>query len=210
MSSCNLVVYKVGNGTTSLSSSAFPVSIDEINTAGQNIQSISNLFSGTNLLSQSGSSSSSGFLNCYNEFLAVPGLNIAVGTSSAANINSKVTHIINATQSVNNRFVNTTSSPIPFNNSAYRCAVPISANTFYCSGDGSGTTTGGIWYYNGANYIQIYNGNKNIRNIEIFNDNLYFTTGATTNRGLYQLGTGLPVILHHIIFQLVLMDLQFT
>jgi len=56
MTSCNLVVYKVGNGTTSLSGSAFPVSIDEINPINGNIsQTLTTQFTGSSLLTQSGS-----------------------------------------------------------------------------------------------------------------------------------------------------------
>jgi hypothetical protein len=56
MSSCNLVVYKVGNGATSLSGSAFPVSIDEINPINGNIsQTLTTQFTGSSLLTQSGS-----------------------------------------------------------------------------------------------------------------------------------------------------------
>ena len=54
MTSCNLVVYKVGNGTT-LSGIAFPVSIDEINPINGNIsQTLTTQFTGSNLLTQSG------------------------------------------------------------------------------------------------------------------------------------------------------------
>ncbi len=189
---CNLIVYKIGEGVSSLNTSAFPVSIDEIDPSGQPVQSVSNLFVGSNLLTQSGGNTSVGFLNSYNGFLAVPGYNAALGTGNVVSTNTKVTNIIDASQSINNRYLNTTVSPIPFNNSTYRSAVPTSATTFYCSGDGSGTTTGGIWYYNGTNFTQIYNTIFNVRNIEIFNGNLYFTTGSGLNRGLYQVGTGLP------------------
>ena len=193
---CNLVVYKIGDGSTVLSSNAFPVAIEEVSTSGPTIgtaiQNVSSIFLGSNLLTQSGASSSSGFMNSNNGFLAVPGLNSALGIGNVANQNTKVTHVIDGTQTTNNRFLNTASAPIPFNNNAYRSVVPTSATTFYCSGDGSGTTTGGIWYFNGVTYTQIYNTIFNIRNIEIFNGNLYFTTGSGSNRGLYQVGTGLP------------------
>jgi uncharacterized protein (TIGR02145 family) len=189
---CNLIVYKIGEGVSSLNTSAFPVSIDEIDPSGQPVQSVSNLFVGSNIITQSGGNTSVGFLNSYNGFLAVPGYNAALGTGNVVSTNTKVTNIIDASQSINNRYLNTTVSPIPFNNSTYRSAVPTSATTFYCSGDGSGTTTGGIWYYNGTNFTQIYNTIFNVRNIEIFNGNLYFTTGSGLNRGLYQVGTGLP------------------
>ena len=54
MTSCNLVVYKVGNGTTLLGS-AFPVSIDEINPVNGAIsQTLTTQFTGSSLLTQSG------------------------------------------------------------------------------------------------------------------------------------------------------------
>jgi uncharacterized protein (TIGR02145 family) len=188
---CNLVVYEIGDGTT-LGSSSFPVKVKEITPSGVLVQTISSLFTGTNQLTQSGASSSTGFLNSYNGFLAVPGLNSSLGTLSVTNQNTKVTHILNGNATLTTRTLHPTSGTMPFTGENYRSVVPVSASSFYCSGTSSPNGTGGIWYYDGSTFTQIFSSINNLRNIEIFNGNLYFTTGSGSNRGLYQVGSGLP------------------
>jgi hypothetical protein len=79
---------------------------------------------------------------------------------------------------------------MPFTSNTYRSVVPVSATTFYCAG--TATSTGGVWYFDGTTFTQIYNAQNNVRNLEIFNGNLYVSVGAGTARGVYQIGTGLP------------------
>ncbi len=188
--SCNLVVYRVGDVTTTLTNAAVPVSIQEISSTGSTVQTISNLFIGTNLLTQGGTSTSSGFMNSNNGYLAVPGLNTALGTASATAENSKVTHVLDGSATLLTRVLHPTSGTMPFTSNTYRSVVPVSSTTFYCAG--TATSTGGIWYYDGTNFTQIYNTQNNVRNLEIFNGNLYFSVAAGSARGIYQLGTGLP------------------
>lgn len=190
-SACNLVVYKIGDGSTTLSSAAMPISIEEVSPAGAVVQNVTSLFIGSNLLTQGGTSTSSGFLNSNNGFLAVPGLNSTLGTASVTAENTKVTHIIDGSVTLTSRVLHPTSGTIPFTANTYRSVVPVTASTFYCAGTGN-SSTGGVWYYNGTSFIQIYNTQNNVRNLEIFNGNLYFSVGAGTARGVYQLGTGLP------------------
>ena len=182
-SSCNLVVYKVGDGTTSLSNSAFPVSIDEINPInGAVSQTLTTQFTGSNLLTQSGSAVSVGMLNSYNGYLSVPGYSSSIGTSLPSN--NKANSIIDGSTSV----LTYTSSVFPFGSSNHlRSTLPVSSNTFYATG-----ASGGLHYYNGTTFVQTSNTVSNIRNIEIFNGNLYFSTGATGIEGIYQVGSGLP------------------
>ncbi|MBU3659095.1 MAG: hypothetical protein FGM14_04450 [Flavobacteriales bacterium] len=187
---CNLVVYRVGDGSTTLTNAAVPVSIQEVSTTGSVVQTVSSLFVGSNLLTQGGTSTSSGFLNSNNGYLAVPGLNTTLGTASASAENSKVTHIIDGSVTLNSRILHPTTGTMPFTSNTYRSVVPVTATTFYCAG--TATSTGGVWYYDGASFTQIYNTQNNVRNIEIFNGNLYVSIGAGTARGIYQIGTGLP------------------
>jgi hypothetical protein len=197
--SCNLVVYRIGDGSTTLnsnSSSAFPVAIQEISPTGQIVQTISGLFTGSNLLTQSGNATSVGMLNSYNGLLALPGLNSSVGTSNASSENTKVTHIINGQANLSNRIVHPTSLPMPFNSDTYRSVIPLSTNTFYCSGDANNSgSTKGVYYYNASSsntFEPIIN--FTTRNIEIFNGQLYYSTASNSsgNIGIYALGSGLP------------------
>jgi hypothetical protein len=207
--SCNLVVYRVGDGSTTLNASttsAFPVAIQEISPIGQQtVQTISGLFTGANLLTQSGNATSVGMLNSYNGFLAVPGLNSSVGTLKASSENTKVTHVIDGSATLLNRVVHPSSStPLPFLNNTFRSVIPLTNNSFYASGvRGSTDTDGEIWYYNGDDnsnpWTLIFSSTYTLRNIEIFNGNLYFSTGNTSAlnpKGIYQVGTGLPTTIN--------------
>jgi hypothetical protein len=162
-SSCNLLVYRVGNSSTTLDNAANQVSLMEVSSAGALVQTVNN-FTGSNLLTQSGSATSNGFFNTYNGFVGLPGHNEAIGTASVNSNNSKRTII-----SDNNLNYYPYNLPvtalIPFNSDNFRSVVPTSVNTFYASGNGS-SNNGGIWYFNGSTYLQLLAGN--VRNIEIY------------------------------------------
>jgi hypothetical protein len=188
----NLVVNRIGNGSTLTSGVAFNISIVELNTAGTTQQTLTTLFTSSNLLTESATGTSNGQINSFNTFLGVPGYNSALATAGVATSNTKATNLIGTGATVVNRVVFPTSgSPLPFTGDNFRSIVPSSSSTFYASGDGS-SGTGGIWYYNGTSFTQISTTVTNTRNVDIFNDNLYFSTGSGSTRGVYKVGSGLP------------------
>lgn len=187
---CNLLVYRVGDGSTTLDNSAKQVSLVEVSSAGALVQNVNN-YTGVNILTQSGSATSNGFFNTYNGFVGLPGHNEAIGTASVNSNNSKRTLIFD--NNLNYYPYNLqVSAPIPFDSDNFRSVVPTSVNTFYASGNGS-SNNGGIWYFNGSTYVQLLEGN--IRNIEIFNDTLYFSAASSAfgDLGVYKLSNGLPI-----------------
>jgi hypothetical protein len=186
----NIVVERIGNGSTTLTSAASAINVLELNTSGTTQQTINTLFTGSNLLTETGTGTSNGYLNSYNTSLGIPGYNSALTTASVAGLNTKATSILGTGATVLNRVVFPTSgSPLPFTTNNFRSIIPTSSTTFYASGAGS-SSTGGIWYYNGTSYTQVSTTQTNTRNVEIFNGNLYFSTGSGT-AGIYQVGTGL-------------------
>jgi hypothetical protein len=200
-SECNLVAYKVGDGSQTLTSDAFPVLIEELNSSGNLIQTLTRSFTGDNLLTQSGSAESVGMMNSYNGFLSAPGF--AVDSGSDLSTSSPKTPLINKVNTifdkdkVNQSYTRfPTVGTMPFSENHLRSVVPISSNQFYCAGNSLGTpSTGGVWYYNGTSFIQICSIPNNVRNIEIFNGQLYLSTASTTApiiKGIYQIGSGLP------------------
>ena len=187
----NIVVNRIGNGSTPLTSAASAINVVELNTSGTIQQTISTLFTGTNLLTESGTGTSNGNLNSYSTLLGVPGYNLDLTTAGVSSSNTKATNILGTGATVVNRVVFPTSgSPLPFTGDNFRSIIPTSSTTFYASGNSS-SLTGGIWYYNGTSYTQISTTQTNTRNVEIFNGNLYFSTGSGA-KGIYQVGTGLP------------------
>jgi hypothetical protein len=187
--SCNLLVYRVGDGNLALNTSAVPVSVLEMDkSSGSVVQTLSNPFLTSNLVTQSGSATSNGFLNSNNNLLSVPGHNSANGILDVNQQNTKVTNILDASSSVVNRFTHPSST---FDSDNYRAAIPLTSTTFYASGNGNGTTKG-VFYFDGTNFNQVIN--FNTRNIEIFNGQLYYSTASASSGyiGIYALGTGLP------------------
>lgn len=188
---CNPVVMVVGNGST-LGSNTFPVMVREISSGnGSTVQDFSTQFTGSNLLTNPANNSLLGFINSYNGVLAVPGYELSSGTPSATTSGSQVANLLspNATVLNHSLFSAAPTPPSTLGFTNFVSVLPISATTFYAAGNG------GIYYYNGSDFIQLYS--VNVRSMEIFNGNLYFSTNtgsvtSTTGPGVYQLGSGLP------------------
>ncbi len=194
----NVVVERIGNGTTNLSSAATAVSVIEMNTAGVTQQQLDLPTSGSSQVTDSGTATSNGYLNVYNGLLAVSGYNAESGTSSVASSNTKVGTVIGSDGSVASATRNLfpTSGTMPFTGNNFRSMIATGANTFYASGTGSGTpSTGGVWYANNGSFTQISSTATgqptNMRNVEIYGGNLYTSSGASTGYGVWQIGTGL-------------------
>jgi hypothetical protein len=182
MSSCNLVVYKVGNGINSLLGSAFPVSIDEINPINGAIsQTLTTQFTGSSLLTQSGTGTSDGMLNSYNGYLSVPGYSSSIGTPLSSN--NKANCILDGNSLVTSYLPFIT----PFVGDRFRSSLPLTSTSFYAVGNnGSGNSTRGLYYYNGGFSSQLVN--ANLRVVEAFNNQLY----VSNSTNIYAIGTGLP------------------
>jgi hypothetical protein len=194
----NLVVERIGNGSTALSNASASVSVLEIATSGGVIQTLSTQFTESNLLTDSGSATSNGYLNSYGGHLAVPGLNLATGTSSAASLNVKATNILGTNGEVTSRTAFPTGGPTgnpasPFSGNNFRSVIPTSANTFYATGTSSGSpATGGVWYNDGTSFVQVSSTQNNLRNVEIYGGQLYVSSGANNFQGISTVGTGMP------------------
>ena len=194
----NVVVERVGDGTTTLSSAATAVSVIEMSKAGVTKQQLDLPTSGSTQVTDSGSATSDGYLNVYNGLLAVSGYNAASGTASVASSNTKVGTVIGSDGNVSTatRTLFPTSGTMPFTGNNFRSMIATGANTFYASGTGSGTpSTGGLWYANNGNFTQISSTATgqptNMRNVEIYGGNLYTSSAASTGYGVWQVGTGL-------------------
>ena len=192
----NLVVERVGvGGATVLASTAQNVAVLEFTTSGTAVQSITFPTTGASQMTDSGSATSNGNLNSYNGLVAVTGYNSPAGTASVASSNTKVTSVLDNTGAVVNRITYPTTGTIPFTGNNLRSAIATSSTTFYASGTASGTT-GGVWYSDGASFTQVSSTATgqptNMRNVEIYNGQLFASSSATTGYGIWSIGTGLP------------------
>jgi hypothetical protein len=192
----NLVVERVGvGGTTTLASSAQNVAVLEFTTSGSAVQTITFPTTGASQMTDSGSATSNGNLNSYNGLVAVTGYNSPAGTASVASSNTKVTSVLDNTGAVVNRITYPTTGTIPFTGNNLRSAIATSSTTFYASGTSTGTT-GGVWYSDGASFTQVSSTATgqptNMRNLEIYNGQLFASSSASTGYGIWSIGTGLP------------------
>ncbi|MBM3451599.1 MAG: InlB B-repeat-containing protein, partial [Bacteroidetes bacterium] len=201
----NLLVERIGNGTTSLSGSASEINILELTSTGSNVQTIVNQFTGVNLLTEGGSTTSNGYFNSYDLRVGFTGQNTPIGTASASSLNLKAVNVLDAGAYVVKRVELPTGGPLatppsPFSGSNMRSVIPITDSTFYVSGTSTQQTgnpvTGGLWYYNGNSFNQINNSTTgfptNFRNVEIFNGQLYFSSATGNFLGISKIGNGLP------------------
>jgi len=194
----NLVVERVGvGGATVLGSTAQNVAVLEFTTSGSAVQTITFPTTGASQLTDSGSATSNGYLNSYNGFVAVTGYNSPAGTTSVASSNTKVTSVLDNTGAVVNRTTYPTTGTIPLSANNLRSAIATGSTTFYATGTGNGTpSTGGVWYSDGASFTQVSSTATgqptNMRNVEIYNGQLFSSSGASTGYGIFSIGTGLP------------------
>jgi len=198
----SLVVERVGDGTAALSSAAAQISVLEVTKLGSLTQTII-LPSGTSdPQTDSGSATSDGYLNTYGGFVSVPGYNNAAGTAGVASSNTKVNSLLGTSGTVVTRTLfptnGTASAPYsPFSGNNYRSSIATSGSTFYGVGTSSGSpNTGGAWYFNGSAFTQVSSTATgqptNLRVVDIFNNQLYATSAASTGYGIWAIGSGLP------------------
>ncbi|OYW78120.1 MAG: hypothetical protein B7Z37_01215 [Verrucomicrobia bacterium 12-59-8] len=194
----SVVVERIGDGSTALSSAAAPIAIVEFKPDGTARQTITTDFTVANLLTDSGTSTSNGYLGSNGAFLAVPGINAAVGTASVASLNTKAANFFSAAGVVAGRVTFPTGGPSgappsPFSGNNFRGIFPTSATTFYASGTSSGSpNTGGAWYFDGTNFTQLSTTATNFRNIAVFNNQLYVSSSSGAFLGVSTVGAGTP------------------
>ena len=196
----NLLVERIGSGgATALSSAAFPVAVQEYLPAGGSaVQTIELPSSGANQVTDSGTATSNGYLNSFNGVLALPGYNSAAATASVAGSNTKVGTVLGTDGNVASRTLFPTGGPAatpasPFSGNNFRSMIATGQSTFYATGTASGTpNTGGVWYYDGSAFTQLSTALTNIRNVEIYNNQLYVSSSSGSFLGISSVGTGMP------------------
>ncbi|HZZ77819.1 MAG TPA: PEP-CTERM sorting domain-containing protein [Gemmataceae bacterium] len=195
----DLVVEQIGDGTTSLTSAAAPVFVNEYTPTGTLVQSIPmpTAVNGSNLrLTDSGSATSDGYLNLSadGKYLTLTGYNAAVGTASVASTSTtggsatvRVVGVINS-----NANVDTTTSLTSYSGNNIRSAVTSNGTDIWTSG--AGTPGGIIATTLGASGAgtALSTTVTNTRVVGIFGGQLYATSGSGSNKGVNTVGTGLP------------------
>jgi hypothetical protein len=183
----DLVVYRVGDGSSSLSSTAVPVFLDEYSPSGTLVQSIElpTADSGsTHELTASGSAASEGqlTLSADGRYLLAPGYHQAVGTKSVSGTND-----VTVARVAGDGTIDTSTMLSGFaDGNNVRGAASTDGTNIWVSGasEGIGYTTLGS-----SSYTQL-NG-SNVRDVEVVDGQLY-TTSAKSGIGVSAVGTGTP------------------
>lgn len=194
----NLAVYRVGNGTDALVNTGSPVFIDEYSPTGTLVQSIPlpTTVSGANKqLIASGTATAEGLITRSSDgrFLLLTGYARNLGevgtvTATTADVVNRVIGRVDATGAVNT----TTGLTETFSANSIRSAVSTNGTDFWTSGG-----IGGIRYttFGGTASIQVNTGLNavtNTRHLNIFGNQLYFSSGSGTNPRIVAIGTGTP------------------
>jgi len=191
----NLAVVRVGDGTAALTGAATATFIDEYTPAGFLVQSIAIPASGPTLLTMSGSATLEGALmrSPNGALLCFAGYQASSGTAGVATTTSAVVNREIGTVDASGSFAVAASTATQFSGNSIRSGATDGANSFWGGGTGNPVSLGGVNYLGAAaGASQVLSGN--LRCVNIFNGDLYFSTGsATPGAGIHQL-SGLPVI----------------
>jgi DNA/RNA endonuclease G (NUC1) len=191
----NLVVYRVGDGSSALTANATAVFLDEYTPGGTLVQSIpmpTALSLPQRRLTASGTSTSEGFItrSVDGNYLTLPGYDAAPGTVGVAtSTSSTVNRVIGRVDSAGN-VDTTTALSDAISGGNPRGAVTTNGTDMWISGTSTG---GGIRYATfGATTSTALNTTVgNLRAVNIFGGQLYVSSASGTTR-LVAVGTGTP------------------
>jgi len=188
----NLVVYRVGTGTTALSSSSTAIFLDEYTPAGALVQSLPMpvALSGAQYpLTASGSATSEGLLNrsADGRYLVATGYGAAPGTASVASSGASVPRVVGLVDYQKTINTSTALSDFAAGNNP-RSAISSDGTAIWVAGG-----AGGIRYTtNGSTTsTQLSTASANNREVNIFGGQLYLSSGSGSIR-IATVGTGLP------------------
>ncbi len=204
----NIVVVRVGDGSGSLTSASTAVFLDEYTTSGTLVQSIAipTSASGSNApLTLSGSATSEGSIvgSVDKRYLIIAGYGVAPGTASIASTASatvnRVVARIDATASMD---ITTKLSDASSGNNI-RSAATNDGTAFWVAG-----AAGGVRYaaLGATSSTQLSTTDTNIRVMNIFNSQLYVSSGQASYVGINSVGSGLPTSSGATITNLFAMD----
>ena len=193
----NIVVYRVGNGAAALSGSSAAGFLDEYTPTGTLVQSIAlpTADAGANqTLTDSGSATSHGLINrsADGRYLLVTGYDTPPGTANVVTTaTTTVSRIVGRVGA--DGIIDTTTALNDAFSSNYRSAASADGTSFYLSGNGTAANAGTRLATLGATTsTQIAATPANQRAVDIFNGQLYMSTGSGTT-GIYSIGIGTPV-----------------
>lgn len=199
LTSGNIVVVRVGDGSTALSSAAAPVYLDEYSPSGVLVQSIPmpvTDFQNNQTFTISGTATTEGSLtiSADNSYLTLAGYDAAPGTAGISTATGivRVIALVDALGNVNTQTGITLDSA--YRNNSIRGAFTVNGSGFWCSGNGSGTSGGTFYVPSGGinNPVQLSAAPTNTRVVKGFNGQLYTSSASGSFNGINSVGLGFP------------------
>ncbi|OJW77645.1 MAG: hypothetical protein BGO69_07440 [Bacteroidetes bacterium 46-16] len=199
----NILVLRVGDGAATLVNTGAAVFLDEYTPAGVLVQTISVPTTNTvsdNCLILSGTSTSEGDLaNPPNlKYAVLAGYNRTLGTlagsisATAADTVPRVVALVAADGSIN---INSAFTDFSSGNNPRSAICNNAGDTVWMCGGTGGLRVAPVSLVNIADTsLQLSTTVTNLRDLRIFNDQLYVSTGSGSNKSVLSVGTGLPVI----------------
>lgn len=189
----NLVVARIGDGSSALTSAATRVFLDEYALNGTLVQTFAlpTVAAGANrAVTSSGSATSEGALtfSADGQYLIYGGYDAAVGTTSVASTTSVAVNRVIARISRGGVIDSTTALTDAFSVNNIRGAVSVDGTSFWASGPGGSPRFAIL----GDTASTLLVAGLNSRNIDIYGGQLYISTAAGARFGVCTVGTGLP------------------
>lgn len=196
----DIVVVRIGDGSTTLNSASAAVFLDEYTSTGTLVQSVAlpGAASGSNnAFTNSGSATSEGALTLSSDgqYLALAGYAVSPGQTLV----SSTTGVNRVAARVDMNGVVDTSTLLPatayVQNNIRGAVYNTSSGGFYTSGTGN-SSSGGTWFVNfggGAFATQLSTGVVNTRVVETYDGQVYTSSMSGAFRGVAAVGTGLPI-----------------
>jgi hypothetical protein len=197
VASGDLVVYRVGTGSAALSSASNAVFLDEYTTSGTLVQSIAmptadTPATGAHALTASGTATSEGELTISpnGQFIAATGYDAVPGTASIAGTSSTTVNRVVAIVNVASGSVDTSTALNAYTGNNPRSAVTTDGTNIWLGGAGApgvGYTTLGS-----TSVTQPSTTVTNVRQVNVFNGQLYTSSSSGSTIRLGAVGSGLP------------------
>jgi DNA/RNA endonuclease G (NUC1) len=191
----NIVIYRVGatGGATALSSAAAPVFLDEYTPAGTLVQTIAmpTAVNGANKrLTASGNSTTEGFLtlSANGLYLVMAGYDADTGTAAVPGTTSATVARVMGRVDGSGNVDTTTAIGDSFSGGNPRSVASNDGTGFWTVGSANGVRYSTL---GATTSTSVSTTNTNLRQVAIFNGQLYITSGAGSIR-LGAVGTGLP------------------
>ena len=192
----NLVLYRVGTGSSALAASATAVFLDEYTPGGTLVQSIpmpTVVSAGNRRLTASGTATSEGYLtrSANGQFLIVPGYDAAPGATSIATSSSATVNRVIGRVDASGIVDTTTALTDAINAGSPRSATSTDGTELWISGTSS--TSGGLRYatHGATTSTSLIASPTNFRSVNIYDGQLYLSSAAGDVR-MGSVGTGTP------------------